>query len=90
MWPETIAAMSIVGSYSVLCVPWDRDAALVHLYPALGADELLKETSYLLLGTRFTVELSAARALPRDPSTEAADLPVALDAVASDQTDIES
>ena len=57
----------------------------MHLYPALGADELLKETSYLPLRTRLTVELSAAGALPRDPSTEAADLPVTLDTVASDQ-----
>ena len=62
----------------------------MHLYPALGAYELLEEASHLPLGAGFAVELPAARTLPCDPSPEAADLPVALDAVASDQVTIKS
>ena len=75
----------LLETRSALCVPEDRDASLVHLYPALWADELLEEAPYLLLGTCLTVELPTAGTLPCDPSPEAAYLPVALDTVASDQ-----
>ena len=80
--------MLATGTDSVLGVPEDRDSSLVHLYPALGADELLEEAPHLLLRAGLAVELPAARALPRDPSAEPSDLPVTLDAVASYQSDI--
>ena len=81
---------SIKSQNSALCVPEDRDASLVHLYPAFGTDELLEEAPHLPLRAGFAVELPAARTLPRYPSAETTHLPVALDAVASDQTAIES
>ena len=66
--------------------PEDRDAALVHLHPALGADELLEEAPHPLLWTDVAVELAAARTMPSDPPSEPADLTVALDAESPDQS----
>ena len=76
-------------SDSRLGVPEDWDASLVHLYPALGADELFEEAPHLPLRAGVTVELPASGTLPRYPPPETPDLPVALDTVAPDQTTIE-
>jgi len=73
------------GHGEPLVSPADRDAALVHLDLALGADELPEEAPHPPLWAAVTVELATAGALPRDPAAEPADLLVAVEAESSDQ-----